>query len=312
MKFIMRDPTKKFEISAYREQCDKAHKLALAQQKSELIELLFQMKLDFPDRLADTYYYLIRAFDELKQPFDKIKQMIEADQKGIIYRTDKAHYGIGLENVPEFKKLQKKWDASKAELAENSESQLELLMPTNGFCGELLLILHGDGGSNVSIEEIWPPQPYLAKGVAVAYLQSPNQFGPLHYFWTSDFVKGRTTVREAIDFLVSNYGVSEKNITLSGYSGGSMTALSSVTHGEVTVKQCIAFLPCSDEYVGNKPAQSTQIFVFKGELEPPIDVVMAELNHLASTKLVKLKGLSHDLPANIDSYILPHLNNDLA
>lgn len=308
MKFIMRDPTKKFEISAYRELCDKAHKLALVGQHSDLIELLFQMKLNFPDRLADTYYYLIRAFDDLNQPLDKLKQMIEASQNNIVYRTDKTHYGIGLENVPEFKMLQKKWDASKVRLAENSESQLELFMPTNGFCGELLLILHGDGGSNVSIEEIWPPQPYLNSGVAVAYLQSPNQFGSSHYFWTNDFIKGRASVREAIDFLVLNYDIVEKDITISGYSGGSMTALSSVTHGEVAVKQCIAFLPCPDEYIGENLARETKIFVFKGELEPHIDEVMAKLNNLTTVNLTKINGLSHDLPAQMESYILPHLN----
>lgn len=308
MKFIINQVPHKYEESEYRVQDLQVDNLVDSLDFNAAIAVLTQMKQDFPDRLADTLGYLIWIYSELKQPLNKLVQITEGVEKNIFYKLDHEFYSDGIAALPEFQKLQEICLTELAKLTAHSESELELYMPKDCFNGETLLILHGDGSTNMAIKEIWSPQTYLDKGVAVAYLQSPTRGGSHHYFWTSDYVKSRETIEQAFDMIFEQIKVNASNITLAGYSGGAMAAISSLTYGNIQPKQVLAFMPHFGEYVGNTVCQHVPIFIFKAEFDENIDALLTALTPLANDTQAILNGVAHGLPTDIDSYVLPCLN----
>ncbi|MGL1922024.1 MAG: hypothetical protein OCD03_13450 [Hyphomicrobiales bacterium] len=308
MKFITNQPPHIFETSRYRVEDEKVDELVEAKQYQAAIQLLNQMKLNYPDRLADTYIYLIWVYGQLNHSNKKLAQITEAAEKNIFFNLADNFFSDGCDETIDFQKLQKASDLGFTKLAAKNESELELYLPSDCFDGQLLLILHGDGSSNQSIKDIWPAQPYLKKNIAVAYLQAPNMAGSHHYSWTLDYVKSRAAIAEAFKWLQSQHKISTPHITLAGYSGGAMAGLSAVTHSAENPKHVLAFMPHNGNYIGKSQTDETDILIFKAENDKNIDELLASLTATRKIKQILLNNLDHDLPTDMASYILPYLN----
>lgn len=293
-------------ISAYRIVDQQIDKLAEAQKYSQALAMLQSIKIKFPTRLADIYNYRLWLFDQLNQPAKKMSELLEAADKNIFFPLDK-HYRDGITQLPEFQNLSELSQQELARLNQNSQPKLEIYMPNNRPIHSVLLILHGDGQTNESICELWPPTPYLNKGFAVAYLQSPSVFCSNGFHWTDNYPAGREAIQQALHQIQSKLGIKQSQVILAGYSGGAMASISAITHGVVRPKQCIAFMPHNGGYVGNMVCSELKTVIFKAEFDQNIDTLLHTLHSLLPVKTIKLMGLDHSLPDDMASHVLAEL-----
>lgn len=310
MKLILNQPPHNFEPSYYCVMDKKVDDLVGEGSYDQALDLLNQMKQATPHRNADTYNYCIWIFNKLNQVDKKMAELLEAANNNVFYPMHIEGYHQGIEQHSSFAALCQQSSQALDKLRETTESELKLYMPTTRFNGEILLILHGDGQFNESITELWPASPYLDSGFAVAYLQSAQLFCTDGYYWTDHYPQNRQTIKQAFELIKQHADIDEAGITLAGFSGGAMAAISAVTHGNAIPKQLLAFLPHFGDYVGNHPCHNVPINIFKAEFDANIDALFAALEPTANAKQILLNGLDHNLPDAIASYILPHLIND--
>lgn len=176
------------------------------------------------------------------------------------------------------------------------------------FIYQGIYFLIGNLQFNESITEQWPPSPYLDSGFAVAYLQSPQVFCSDGYNWTSDYPQSREAIKQAFELIKTHTDIDPSEITLAGFSGGAMASMSAVTHGIIKPKQVLAFMPHQGQYIGKVNCPNIPIRIFKAEFDANIDELLLALKPLSSNSLTIMKGLDHSLPADMASYVLPHLN----
>lgn len=307
MKFILNKPPHNFKKSAYKIADEKVDYWVGEGRYDEALNLLNQMKLTTPQRIADIYNYRIWIFNKLNQPDKKMAELFEAAGNNVFYPIYDESYSNGIKQHPLYTDLCQKTRQALDKLRSDVESELKLYMPTHGFNGEILLILHGDGSTNESISELWPASPYLESGFAVAYLQSAQLFCTDGYYWTDHYPQNRQTLKQAFKLIKQHLNIDEAAITLAGFSGGAMASISAVTHGIIRPKQLLAFLPHNGDCVGSIACPNIPIKIFKAEFDVNIDALFASLKPLATTQKVLLQGLGHSLPDNVTSYVLPHL-----
>ena len=307
MKFIRNQLPHNFEKSAYRIADEKVDHLVGEGCFDEALDLLNQMKQTTPHRHAETYNYRVWIFNKLNQPDHKMAELLEAAENSIFYPMQDEAYRSGITRHSSFVKLSQQSAQRLSELRVNVESELKLYMPSVGFNDEILLILHGDGSNNESVSELWPASPYLDSGFAVVYLQSTQLFCTNGYHWTGHYAQNRQTIKQAFELIKQHMNSDPANITLAGFSGGAMAAISAVSHGIVAPKKLLAFMPHNGDYVGNVTCRHTQITIFKAEFDADIDRLYTALKPIANTQQLLLKGLGHELPDDMASYVLPHL-----
>lgn len=304
MKLILNQPPHNFEISHYRIMDKKVDHLVGEGSYAEALDLLNQMKQSTPQRNADTFDYRIWIFNKLNQADNKMSELLQAADNNVFYPMHIEGYHQGIKQHPSFGALVQQSKQALDKLRKTTQSELKLYMPTAPSNGEILLILHGNGQFNESIAELWPAAPYLDVGFAVAYLQSPQLFCTDGYYWTDHYPQNRQTIKQAFELIKQHANIDQTNVTLAGFSGGAMASISAITHGIVNPKQVLAFLPHEGNYVGSQPCQNVPITIFKAEFDVNIGGLFASLKPISNSKQVQLKGLDHNLPNDMASYIL--------
>ena len=307
MKFILNQPPHNLKKSAYKIADEKVDLLVGEGKFDEALNLLNEMKQTTPHRNADNYDYRIWIFNKLNQYDNKMTELLEAAENNVFFPMADEGYHRGIKQHASFTKLSHQSQQKLDKLRVNVESELKLYMPTTRFNGEILLILHGNGQFNESIAELWPASPYLDKGFAVAYLQSAQLFCTDGYYWTDHYPQNRKAIKQAFGLIKQHAKIEQSAITLAGFSGGAMVSISAVTHGIIEPKQVLAFLPQRNDYVGNVSCQNIAMTIFKAEFDANIDALYAALKPISNTRKFLLKGLGHELPDNMASYVLPYL-----
>jgi len=133
-----------------------------------------------------------------------------------------------LRALPGYADLERRNDALLARERAAASVETDVQSPADLRSDEaapLMLMLHGDPRNLARSRGMWPPDPIVAQGVIVAYLQSSQLSSASRYVWSADLAVARSDVQEAFRAVAQRYPVDETRVILAGFSAGATVAL---------------------------------------------------------------------------------------
>ncbi len=310
MKCTINLPPYSLSISDFRHMEKEVDILFDARNYADALITLNAMKLKYPSRRADISDYIFIIYKELRQYQNALDEIAEAFKDGTLLPISDDWQKEGIATLEGYELLNKQINAAiKIEQEQYKQTELDIFLPNKSYDGDILLMLHGDYQCNKSFRDMITSRAYIDTGLALAYLQAPNLSGTDGYRWTTNYQKSRKAIKQAVIQIMAMCNISEENIIIVGFSGGAMAGINFISHKKQKFRHVIAICPMAGSYIGQCLHKDTNLVIYKGEFEPEIDALMADINQQVSAKEKRIKGMAHDITNFVDEIIMGELNS---
>jgi predicted esterase len=237
----------------------------------EALTKLEEMLVDFPDwaylihqSIAATY----RRFD----PEKAMAQYFQALEHGYFFPVDRPFIKDHIDHLPEYPELLEKTSALREQAQKGCTWKWEVFPPKSSAEKPypVIVFLHGQGGSLDLIKSYWSPDAFVELGYLVVYIQPDEVTRYNGYAWPEDYSLARKQIIQVIDTVKDDYEIDPAQISLAGFSRGSMIALDMTLRQSIPVSNCITIScperPFLDEFSASDLEQiDTRITLLYGE-----------------------------------------------